>query len=110
MYKLKNDKYRRARGGKAFVISLFCTACESRILDYQKDGDGTLKRCYLNRLLAPANLETLQHDESTKHIKDIPSLLCPGCGEVIGVAIIHHDGRYAFKLRQGHFIKKRLTA
>lgn len=110
MYKLKNDKYRRARGGKAFVISVSCAACTSHILDYQKDGDGPLKRCYLNRILAPANLEALQYDENIKRIQDMAPLICQGCGKVIGTAAIHHDGRYAFRLRQGHFVKKRLTA
>lgn len=107
---LKNDQYRKARGGKAFVVSVICTQCENEVLVYQKDGDGQLKRCYLNRILSPESLEGLQHNTAIQHQKDLPDLCCPTCDVVLGSPIRHHDGRLAFRLRQGFFKKKRLTA
>jgi hypothetical protein len=106
MQKMKNDKYRKARGGKAFMIRLFCL-CGCEMLHYQKDGDGKLKRCYLNRIFAPADLEWLQYDKANLDPKNIRPLICPACKKVIGMPIVHHDGRVAFRLRQGMFNKKR---
>jgi len=106
MVKMKNDRYRKARGGKAFMIKLFCL-CGAEVLHYQKDGDGKLKRCYLNRIFGPAHIEKLQHDPTYSDPKNVPPLVCPICGTVIGVAILHFDGRVAFRLRQGFFSKKR---
>ena len=108
MYVLKNDRYRKARGGKAFVVSISCSNCQAEILVYQKDGDGQLKRCYLNRILSPKSLEKLQHDTSIRRPRDLDDLCCPTCGVVIGSPIEHHDGRLAFRLRQGFFQKRRL--
>ncbi len=108
MEKLKNDKYRKARGGKAFMIEVSCATCQEHLLRYQKDGDGPLKRCYLNRITAPAALATLQHHPAMRDPERVPPLSCPKCHTVIGVAILHHDGRVAFRLRQGFFAKKRL--
>jgi hypothetical protein len=109
MFELKNDQYRRARGGKAFVIVISCT-CGAEILTYQKDGDGKLKRCYFNRILAPETLEKLQHDPRTNNPKGAPKLSCPKCSKVIGAPITHFDGRTAFRLRQGEFAKRRVTS
>ncbi len=108
MVKMKNDKYRKARGGKAFMVKIFCV-CGNELLYYQKDGDGKLKRCYINRIFAPAHLEKLQHDSRYLNPENVPSLMCDRCKTVVGVAIKHHDGRIAFRLRQGYFTKKRET-
>lgn len=107
-YTLKNDEYRRARGGKAFLIELTCAKCGADVLTYQKDGDGPLKRCYLNRIHGPAELEALQHDSGLNSPEKVPKLTCPNCKVVIGAAIRHHDGRLAFKLRRGFFGKRRI--
>ncbi len=105
---LKNDRYRKARGGKAFVVSVICIKCQNEVLVYQKDGDGQLKRCYLNRILLPRQLERLQHDATVQHPGDLTDLCCPACDVVLGSPIRHHDGRLAFRLRQGFFQKRRL--
>jgi hypothetical protein len=110
MYNLKNDRYRRARGGKAFIVEIGCAACGFLVLVYQKDGDGQLKRCYLNRILAPADLERLQHNPQMQSPGVVPQLICRNCRVVIGSAIRHHDGRIAFRLRQGYFTKQRVTS
>lgn len=107
-YVLKNDRYRKARGGKAFVVSVTCAQCQNEVLVYQKDGDGQLKRCYLNRILSPEFLERLQHDTTIQQPENLADLQCQVCSVVIGSPIRHHDGRLAFRLRQCFFLKKRL--
>lgn len=63
--KLKNDHYRTVRGGKSKVLNISCAKCSSVILQYQKDGDGSLHRCYLNRILSPQNLIDLANISAT---------------------------------------------
>lgn len=104
--KLKNDKYRKARGGRAYFIDLICAKCDNVILKYQKDGNGTLKRCYLNRIFYPDELEKLQY--SVRNLNDFKNLVCKNCDSVIGTPMLHHEGRFAFKLRKGFWIKKRV--
>lgn len=106
-FKLKNDKYRRARGGKACQMDLCCVKCSYIILKYQKDGDGTLMRCYLNRILYPPELERLQYNLNIRSPKDMPNLTCKSCNTVIGTPMLHHGGRLAFKLRKGFYFKRR---
>jgi|SRR3989344_2953915 len=106
MVEMKNDKYRRARGGKAFMIHLICK-CGTKVLYYQKDGDGRLKRCYLNRIFAPAELEKLQYGNLA--ISEISALRCLKCQVVLGTPIVHHDGRTAFRLRPGFYAVQRQT-
>lgn len=107
MFTMKNDTYRKARGGKAFMVDIFCAKCSALVLVYQKDGDGQLKRCYFNRVFSPVKFSQLQHDEAIHQPEQAPSLRCSSCGEIIGMPIRHHDGRFAFRLRQGFFTKKR---
>lgn len=106
---LKNDKYRRIRGGSARLLSLFCAKCEAWLMLYQKDGDGALLRCYLNRIFDPPKLEKLQHDASIREPRDLPLLKCPTCQTVIGFPARHHDGRLAFRLAEGAVQKRRAT-
>lgn len=50
-YKIKRDKYRKARGGVSKTLLIKCGVCENPLLVYQKDGPGILKRLYLDRIL-----------------------------------------------------------
>lgn len=108
MKKIKSDRYRRARGGKAVVIDIYCNNCGSRVLRYQKDGMGRLLRCYLNRIMEPPKLKKLQHLDNLKDPSDLSKLTCPSCNSVIGIPIRHHDKRLGFRLRRGYFRKKRV--
>jgi hypothetical protein len=103
----KNDNYRRVRGGTSTFLSLFCSRCDSWLLLYQKDGEGKLMRCYLNRIFAPSSLEELQNNPNIKDPKDLLSLKCLHCNNIIGHPIRHRDGRLSFRLIQGSFKKKK---
>ena len=45
---LKNEKYKKARGGYSCLLSISCEECGAHICDYQKDGPGILRRMYLD--------------------------------------------------------------
>jgi hypothetical protein len=107
MYTLKNDKYRRSRGGQAEFWDIFCAKCEELLLVYQKDGTGQLKRCYLNRIFYPPHLARLQNDPTVSSTKDFEALWCTHCKTLIGSPMLHREGRLAFRLMLGTWSKKK---
>lgn len=106
MRHLKNDRYRQARGGRAYRIQLNCSRCNAHILTYQKDGDGQLKRCYLNRILEPESL--MNSGSGARTEKDLSLVTCPQCTALIGIPITHYDNRLAYRLVPGSFTKRRV--
>ena len=106
--RLKNDKYRAARGGEAHLLEISCARCNKQIILYQKDGKGGLLRCYLNRIMYPFLLENLQYNFNSKNIKSLPNLKCYVCSNIIGIPMIYEDGRVAYRLRKGFYSKRRL--
>ena len=55
-YSLKNDIYRKARGGYARLLNISCRKCKQLLFVYQKDGPGNLRRLYLDRILPSLSL------------------------------------------------------
>lgn len=103
-FDLKNDTYRKTRGGYSRFLDIYCSNCKNHILLYQKDGQGPLKRLYLDRIFAPDNL-TFFH--LTGDIKKIPNLICPNCHSHIGTLYKYpKEKRLAFLLSPISFIKK----
>lgn len=101
--KLKNDKFRKMRGGKAKVLNISCVKCGTLILKYQKDGDGSLHRTYLNRIIAPDKFVGL--DSVFLFQKEMTNLVCENCNNLIGTPMKHCDGRLAFRLVKGNYAK-----
>ncbi len=84
--KLKSDKYKKARGGSSKLLEISCAECGEIICDYQKDGPGSLKRMYFDRISNPV----VSISEK--------SLKCSQ-GHLLGVAIIYKkENRPAFRL------------
>ncbi len=50
---LKNDKYKKSRGGYSRLLQINCQQCNSSICKYQKDGPGNLRRMYIDRITDP---------------------------------------------------------
>jgi ribosomal protein S27E len=100
---LKRDKFKSARGGYSRLLDISCRKCDQLAVTYQKDGPGNLRRLYLDRIFSPERLVGLQHE----NLKDIPSLKCQQCGEVLGTPYIYpKENRKAFRLFQDAATKK----
>jgi hypothetical protein len=102
MREIKKDKYFRDRESTCVILGIHCAKCSGEVLLYQKDGRGNLKRLYLNRILAPENLAALQ--DSAGSVKDLAALKCQ-CGACIGLPMLHREGRLAFRLIPGTYVK-----
>lgn len=90
---MKNDKYKKARGGWSRMLDICCEHCGSHICFYQKDGPGPLKRMYHDRI----------DGFSTKNNK----LECPKCESVLGIGITYEkENRSAYRLFVGSITKK----
>lgn len=99
----KKDKYSMARGGYSRFWDIFCHHCGQKILTYQKDGPGELKRMYLDRIILPSNLSKLQHSSIPK----IPNLVCFKCKYVLAIPYVYQkEKRKAFRLFVGAIVKK----
>ena len=101
--KFKSDKYRKSRGGYSRFLNVLCEHCGAKILVYQKDGPGPLKRLYLDRIFAPENLANFQKLPTNK----ILNLACQKCKSVLAVPYIYKkEQRKAFRLFVGAVTKK----
>lgn len=92
---LKNDRYRKIRGGYARFLNLYCDSCKHHLALYQKDGPGPLKRLYIDRILAP------------EFFKNKKELICKSCKKIIGTRYIYQkENRPAIRLYQNAITKK----
>ena len=102
---LKKDRYVKARGGNSHFLDLHCGQCRQHLALYQKDGEGSLLRLYLDRIMAPPDLQALQSKGSKK---DLPALKCSKCQALIGVPMVYEkENRLAFRLQRGSIVKKK---
>ncbi len=101
--KIKKDNYRRVRGGSSKFLNISCSQCGAFIALYQKDGIGSLKRMYLDRISSPEILVQLK-DVS---LEKIPVLTCANCKQVIGIPFLYEkEKRPSFRMIIGSFSKK----
>ena len=101
--KIKSDKYRKARGGYSRFLNVLCEHCGAKILVYQKDGPGPLKRLYLDRIFAPENLANFQK----LPINKVSNLTCSKCKSVLAIPYIYKkEQRKAYRLFIGAVTKK----
>lgn len=106
-FKFKRDCYMKTRGTPAMLV-MTCAACGNYVLSYQKDGPGSLKRCYLDRIHHPDSLKNLQHSFVKK---SCPQLTCSKCASVIGVPIIYQkEKRPAYHLNHGSFTLEKIPS
>ncbi|MDD5639291.1 MAG: hypothetical protein PHR47_00595 [Candidatus Pacebacteria bacterium] len=100
----KKDRYVKARGGSSSFIDVYCANCGQHIALYQKDGQGSLLRMYLDRIFEPKDLFDLQYNKG----KELPNLKCSKCGSLIGTPMVYErENRLAFRLFRGSFTKKK---
>lgn len=96
---LKNDKFRRSRGGHSRLLDISCSKCGMHICHYQKDGPGILKRMYIDRMIGPK--------VAGYGLKNLPQLTCKECKQHLGVPINYKkESRLAYRLFVGAVAKK----
>lgn len=92
---LKNDKYRKIRGGHSRLLRISCESCRTFLFLYQKDGPGPLKRAYVDRIIKPEGLGRTKN------------LTCKSCKKIIGAFYIYEkEKRPAYRLYQDAITKK----
>jgi hypothetical protein len=91
---IKNDKYKRVRGGYSRLLNLTCQKCGEQICKYQKDGPGNLRRIYHDRIIDP-KISISRRDLSCTN------------GHLLGIKIIYDkENRPAFRLFVDSVVKK----
>ncbi|MBI3633014.1 MAG: hypothetical protein HY226_01860 [Candidatus Vogelbacteria bacterium] len=91
---IKNDKYKKARGGYSRLLKIFCEKCSEEICLYQKDGPGVIKRMYVDRMI------------NTKVSTSGKDLKCPN-SHTLGVKFIYEkENRLAFRIFVAAITKK----
>ena len=99
----KSDKYRNTRGGYSRLLRISCAHCVAKVLLYQKDGSGPLKRLYLDRIVEPKEMTNFQHLSTSK----MPDLVCLKCHTVLGIPYIYKkEKRKAYRLFASAVTKK----
>lgn len=95
--KLKNDNYRKTRGGSTQVLKLSCRKCEQRLCYYQKDGPGNLRRLYLDRMT----------DYSPSGVNN---LICVNCEVLLGIRTVYKkENRPCYRLFVDALHKQRVA-
>ncbi|MDP2705854.1 MAG: hypothetical protein Q8O49_01460, partial [bacterium] len=85
------------------LLDIFCGHCGATVLTYQKDGPGSLKRLYLDRIFGPANLAGYQKLAISK----VPPLACGQCQKILGIPYVYpKEKRSAFRLLPAAVTKK----
>jgi hypothetical protein len=77
------------------ILSLTCTQCDASIVQYRKQGSGALIRLIIDRIQGPPSLLQLKQVTSKS---ELPPLVCPKCGFLIGVPMEHEKKSLAFRL------------
>lgn len=99
----KKDRYQKARGGNSRLLNLSCSKCNSFVALYQKDGPGSLKRIYLDRIFSPDYLVGID----ATAFKKLKPLTCQNCNQILGVPYLYEkEDRPSFRLFDGTISKK----
>ena len=97
LLKLKHDKFRKSRGGYSRLLRLVCEKCEAPLFMYQKDGAGTLKRLYFDRIIS----------EPYQVVRGKNDLVCAKCKTLIGIRMMYKkEKRPAYRLFAGAVVKE----
>ena len=94
------DKYSKVRGGRSKFVHIHCVGCDEILFSYQKDGPGSLKRCYLDRI-----------SEAHVKIAESSKIECIKCNKDIGYPMLYKkENSPAFKMLWGNFKIERVES
>lgn len=102
-FRIRRDRFYRARGGTSQVLHISCSRCENYIFHYQKDGQGNLYRFYLDRAVDLNAPDSRSFNISS----DSGHLVCSNCKCLIGLRTVYApENRSAWTIRQGSIRKQ----
>lgn len=109
--KIKHDRFSAKGGESSKVLDIVCRRCNNIVLVYQKDGQGPLLRCYLDRIIYPETYKKLRRFRS---VRGVPRLSCNDCDAIMGKPVRYWSTtgqahRLAFKMIQPSFKKRAST-
>ncbi|HBB76776.1 MAG: hypothetical protein A2186_01255 [Candidatus Levybacteria bacterium RIFOXYA1_FULL_41_10] len=91
-FKLKNDKFRKSRGGYSRLLEISCSSCNTKLFKYQKDGPGIIKRLYVDRIYLEVSGSTIK---------------CENCKRLVGkLTVYEKENRPAYAIQSGAIKKK----
>ncbi len=100
-FKLKRDRYAKTRGA-SHLLFIACGKCDEPFMIYQKDGPGSLLRCYSDRIVWPEELVKKQIGLSALNVKKAGALTCAACGNIMAVPIVYEkESRPAYRIFAG---------
>ncbi len=82
---------RKKKGRKTHIIKVYCTKCRTLLYKYQKEGIGSLIKCYKDRI---------SEDYTDGDLK------CPNCGETFAREAVYHR-KPANKIIRGNVYVRR---
>lgn len=97
------DSYTSVRG-EPKMFELTCRRCHQWIMDYQKDGPGSLIRCYVDRIYHPAALRRLTFTRETIH--NVPAIKCDRCKAILAYPIIYQRKKPYPEVRSAYILIK----
>ncbi len=103
-FKPRKDNYSRARGGPTKFLYVSCSSCHEPAMIYQKDGPGTLRRYYSDRIVWPPRLVQEQSKVTAETVKQAGSLACStaDCGNVFAHPMVYEpENRPAYRAIPG---------
>ncbi len=105
-FKFIINRYTKSRGQPA-MLDMSCSACNTYLMRYQKDGPGRLLRCYLDRIHHPDKLKNIQYEKFDTN--KTPKLCCNSCKKLIGIPMIYKkENRPAYRLIFHSFSTKKI--
>ena len=81
----------KKKGRRTHIIKVYCVKCHALLYKYQKEGLGSLIKCYKDRIA----------EDYTK-----ADLKCPNCGETFAREAVYH-GKPANKIIRGKIYIRR---
>lgn len=109
----KRDSFLANRRGVVRFYNIGCRCCATTLCLYQKDGFGSLRRLYLDRVIMDkAMLGSLPNviQEFAQEFATDKKLICQGCGLLLGLGYLYQrENRPAIALFQDAIVKRPIS-
>jgi hypothetical protein len=107
----KRDQFLASRHGVFRFYNITCRCCATTLCLYQKDGFGSLRRLYLDRVMMDTSAQELSpnfiQEFAAQEFATDKKLICQGCGLLLGLGYLYQrENRPAIALFQDAIVKR----